>query len=109
MYTLFNNIVFDTIHSIIVCVDFLDTHMANPVLSLKLSVTAHHAMYFLVHHVVYNKHKNPKNDNRCFSRLESSTFNLHNTSILLYYILIYDYIYDAIVMYKHFTILHTHL
>ena len=39
MYTLFNNIVSDTIHSIVVCVDFLGTHTANLVLSLKLGVT----------------------------------------------------------------------
>ena len=39
MYTLFNNIVSNTIHSVIVCVDFLGTHMANIVLSLKLGVT----------------------------------------------------------------------
>ena len=39
MYTLFNNIVFDTIHSVVVCVDFLDTHMASLVLFLKLGVT----------------------------------------------------------------------
>ena len=39
MYTLFNNIVSDTIHSVVVCVDFLGTHMANLVLSLKLGVT----------------------------------------------------------------------
>jgi hypothetical protein len=38
-YTLFNNIVFDTIHSVVVCVDFLDTHMVNLVLFLKLGVT----------------------------------------------------------------------
>jgi hypothetical protein len=29
IYTLFNNIVFNTIHFIVVCVDFLVTHMAN--------------------------------------------------------------------------------
>ena len=29
MYMLFYNIVSDTIHSIIVCVDFLDTHMTS--------------------------------------------------------------------------------
>ena len=39
MYMLFNNIVSDTIHSVVVCVDFLGTHMANLVLSLKLGVT----------------------------------------------------------------------
>ena len=39
MNTLFNNIVSDTIHSVVVCVDFLGTHMANLVLSLKLGVT----------------------------------------------------------------------
>jgi hypothetical protein len=39
MYTLFNNIVSDTIHSIVVCVDFLGTHMASLVLFLKLGVT----------------------------------------------------------------------
>ena len=39
IYTLFNNIVSDTIHSIVVCVDFLGTHMASLVLFLKLGVT----------------------------------------------------------------------
>jgi hypothetical protein len=38
MYTLFNNIVSDTIHSV-VCVDFLGTHVASLVLFLKLGVT----------------------------------------------------------------------
>ena len=40
IYTLFNNIVSDTIHSVVVCVDFLDTHMANLVLFLKLGMTS---------------------------------------------------------------------
>jgi hypothetical protein len=39
MYTLFNNIVSDTIHSVTVCVDFLGIHMASLVLFLKLGVT----------------------------------------------------------------------
>jgi len=39
MYTLFNNIVSDTIHFIVACVDFLGTHMASLVLFLKLDVT----------------------------------------------------------------------
>ena len=42
MYTLFNNIVSDTIHSVVVCVDFLGTHMASLVLFLKLGVTSSH-------------------------------------------------------------------
>jgi len=39
MYTLFNNIVFDTIYFVVVCVDFLGTHIVNLILSLKLGVT----------------------------------------------------------------------
>jgi hypothetical protein len=39
MYALFTNIVSDTIHSVVVCVDFLRTHMASLVLFLKLGVT----------------------------------------------------------------------
>jgi hypothetical protein len=39
MLTLFNNIVSDTIHSVIGCVDFLDTYMVSMVLFLKLGVT----------------------------------------------------------------------
>ena len=42
MYTLFNNIVSDTIHSVVVCVDFLGTHIASLVLFLKLDVTSSH-------------------------------------------------------------------
>jgi hypothetical protein len=35
MYTLFNNIVFDIIHSVVICVDFLGTHMVSLVLLFK--------------------------------------------------------------------------
>jgi type II secretory pathway component PulF len=43
MYTLFNNIVSDTIHSIVVCVDFLGTHMMSLVFFIKLGVTIYKA------------------------------------------------------------------
>jgi hypothetical protein len=39
MYMLFNNIVSDTIHSVVVCVDFLGTHIASLVFFGKLGVT----------------------------------------------------------------------
>ena len=42
MYMLFNNIVSDTIHSNVVCVDSLGTHMVSLVLFLKLGVTSSH-------------------------------------------------------------------
>ena len=45
MYTLFNNIVSATIHSVVVCVDFLDIHTANLVLSLKLGVAVISQIY----------------------------------------------------------------
>jgi hypothetical protein len=35
MYTLLNNIVFDIFHSVVVCVDFLDTHMTSLVLFFR--------------------------------------------------------------------------
>jgi hypothetical protein len=35
MYTLLNNIVFDIFHSVVVCVDFLGTHMTSPVLFFR--------------------------------------------------------------------------
>jgi len=38
MYMLFNNTVSDTIHYVVVCVDFLGTHMTNSVLFLKPGV-----------------------------------------------------------------------
>jgi len=38
MYMLFNDIIFDIIHSVVICVHFLGTHMVNLVLSLKLGV-----------------------------------------------------------------------
>ena len=41
MYTLFNNIVSDTIHSIVVRVDFLKIHIMSLVLFGKLGVTPH--------------------------------------------------------------------
>jgi hypothetical protein len=37
MYTLLNNIVFDIFHSIVVCVDFLGTHMMSLVLFFRKS------------------------------------------------------------------------
>ena len=40
MYTLSNNIVFDTIYFIVVYVDFVGTHMASLVCPLKLVVTS---------------------------------------------------------------------
>jgi hypothetical protein len=39
IYMLFNNIVSNTIHYVVVCVDFLGTHMTSLVLFLKLGVT----------------------------------------------------------------------
>jgi hypothetical protein len=39
MFSLYN-IVFDIFLSVVVCVDFLGTHMASLVLSLKLGVTS---------------------------------------------------------------------
>jgi len=39
MYTLSNNIVFDIFHSIVVCVDFLGTHMTSLVFFGKLDLT----------------------------------------------------------------------
>jgi len=35
MYMLFDNIVFDIIHSVVVCVDFLGTHITSLVLFFK--------------------------------------------------------------------------
>jgi hypothetical protein len=35
MYTLLNNIVFDIFHSVVVCVDFLGTHMTSLVLFFR--------------------------------------------------------------------------
>ena len=40
MYTLFNIIVSDIFDSVVVCVDFLDTHMVSLVFFGKLGVTA---------------------------------------------------------------------
>jgi hypothetical protein len=40
---LFNNIISDTIHSVVVCVDFLGTHMASLISFEKLGVIEIHA------------------------------------------------------------------
>ena len=56
MYMLFNNIVSDTIHSVVVCVDFLGTHIASLVLFLKLGVTNKASSNMLVHQLPLSEH-----------------------------------------------------